>query len=110
VPTSLRAWFDYVLRAGETFSYSEAGPKGLLGGKRVIVIESRGGLYSEGPAGAFDFQEPYLRHLLGFVGITDVTFVHAEKIGFGPEARGAALNLAKARIAGLTRPALASAA
>jgi FMN-dependent NADH-azoreductase len=110
VPTGLRAWFDYVLRAGETFSYSEAGPKGLLGGKRVIVIESRGGLYSEGPAGAFDFQEPYLRHLLGFVGITDVTFVHAEKIGYGPEARTTALKLAKARIAGLAQPALASAA
>ena len=110
VPTSLRAWFDHVLRAGETFSYSEAGPKGLLGGKRVIVVESRGGLYSEGPAATIDFQEPYLRHLLGFVGITDVTFVHAEKIGYGPEARTAALNLAKTRIAALARPTLASAA
>ena len=110
VPTSLRAWFDYVLRAGETFSYSEAGPKGLLGGKRVIVIESRGGLYSEGPAKVIDFQEPYLRHLLGFVGLTDVTFVHAEKIGYGPDARSAALTQAKARIAVLAQPALASAA
>lgn len=110
VPTSLRAWFDHVLRAGETFSYSEAGPKGLLGGRRVIVIESRGGLYSEGPAGAVDFQEPYLRHLLGFVGITDVTFVHAEKIGYGPDARHAAVTQAKARIATLAQPALASAA
>ena len=50
VPTGLRAWFDHVLRAGETFSYTEAGPQGLLAGKRAIVIESRGGLYSEGPA------------------------------------------------------------
>jgi FMN-dependent NADH-azoreductase len=98
VTTGLRSWFDYVLRAGETFSYSAAGPKGLLGGKRVIVIESRGGLYSEGPASAIDFQEPYLRHLLGFIGITDVTFVHAEKIGYGPEARTASLEAAKARI------------
>jgi FMN-dependent NADH-azoreductase len=49
VPTGLRAWFDHVLRAGETFSYTEAGPQGLLAGKRAIVIESRGGLYSEGP-------------------------------------------------------------
>jgi len=110
VTTSLRAWFDHVLRAGETFSYSEAGPKGLLPGKRVIVIESRGGLYSEGPAGAYDFQEPYLRHLLGFVGITDVTFVHAEKIGYGPEARAAALSTAKSRIATLAQPALSNAA
>lgn len=99
VPTGLRAWFDYVLRAGETFSYSDAGPKGLLIGKRVIIIESRGGLYSEGPAQAIDFQEPYLRHLLGFIGLTDVTFIHAEKIGYGPDAREAAMVSAKAQIA-----------
>ncbi len=98
VTTSLRAWFDYVLRAGETFSYSEAGPQGLLPGKRVIVVESRGGMYSEGPAKAVDFQEPYLRHLFGFVGITDVTFVRAEKIGFGPDARAAAIEQAKVQI------------
>ena len=110
VPTSLRAWFDYVLRAGETFSYSAAGPKGLLGGKRVIVIESRGGLYSEGPASAIDFQEPYLRHLLGFIGITDVTFVHAEKIGYGPEARSAAIAQAKLEIASLAGIELPNAA
>jgi len=108
--TLLRAWFDYVLRAGETFSYSAAGPQGLLGGKRVIVVEARGGLYSEGPAAAVDFQEPYLRHLLGFVGITDVTFVHAEKLGFGPEAREAALKHAKARISELAAPQLDRAA
>ena len=101
VTTGLRSWFDYVLRAGETFSYSEAGPKGLLEGKRVIVVESRGGLYSEGPASAVDFQEPYLRHLLGFIGLTDVTFVRAEKIGYGPEARTASLKQAKQDIAAL---------
>jgi FMN-dependent NADH-azoreductase len=99
ISTGLRAWFDYVLRAGETFSYSEAGPKGLLTGKRVIVIESRGGLYSEGPAKAIDFQEPYLRTLLGFIGLSDVTFIHAEKIGFGVDAREAALASAKQALA-----------
>ena len=52
VPTTLRAWFDHVLRAGETFRYTEQGPQGLLTGKKVIVVESRGGLYSEGPAHA----------------------------------------------------------
>ena len=88
-----------MLRAGETFSYSEAGPEGLLAGKRVIVVESRGGLYSEGPAQAIDFQEPYLRHLLGFMGLSDVTFVHAEKIGYGPEARAAAIAAATSRAA-----------
>lgn len=99
VPTSLRAWFDFVLRAGETFRYSEAGPEGLLKGKKVIVLTSRGGLYSEGPARAADFQEPYLRQLLGFIGLTEVTFIHAEKIGFGPEARAAAIAGAKTQIA-----------
>jgi FMN-dependent NADH-azoreductase len=98
VATGLRAWFDHVLRAGETFRYTEAGPEGLLGAKRVIVVESRGGFYSEGPAQAFDFQEPYLRHLLGFIGLTDVTFVRAEKIGYGPEARDAAIAAATASL------------
>jgi FMN-dependent NADH-azoreductase len=91
IATGLRAWFDHVLRAGETFRYSESGPEGLLGGQRVIVVESRGGLYSEGPAQALDFQEPYLRHLLGFMGLTDVSFVRAERIGYGPEARAEAI-------------------
>ena len=95
ISTGLKAWFDYVLRAGETFKYSETGPEGLLSGKRVIVIEARGGLYSEGPAQAIDFQEPHLRTLLRFIGLTDVTFIHAEKIGFGPEAREVALAGAK---------------
>lgn len=110
VPTTLRAWFDHVLRAGVTFSYSEAGPKGLLEGKRVIVVESRGGLYSEGPAQAYDFQEGYLRHLLGFMGLTDVEFIRAEKIGFGPDAREAAILGARSEIAGLTFTPLAQAA
>ncbi|WP_119681695.1 FMN-dependent NADH-azoreductase [Indioceanicola profundi] len=99
ISTALRAWFDHVLRAGQTFSYSESGPKGLLQGKRALVVEARGGHYSEGPAQALDFQEPYLRQLFGFMGVTDVTFVRAEKIGFGPDARSQAIEGATARIA-----------
>ena len=95
IPTGLRAWFDHVLRPGKTFSYSEAGPQGLVTGKRVIIIESRGGHYSEGPAHAMDFQEPYLRTLFRFMGLIHVTFIHAEKLGFGPAAREAALAAAK---------------
>jgi FMN-dependent NADH-azoreductase len=110
VTTSLRAWFDHILRAGETFTYSAEGPRGLLGEKRVIVIESRGGSYSEGPAMAIDFQEPYLRHLLAFTGIRDVAFVHAEKTGYGPEARAAAIAGARAQIAALADAELARAA
>ncbi|MDI4238627.1 NAD(P)H-dependent oxidoreductase [Bradyrhizobium sp. Arg237L] len=99
IPSSLRAWFDHVLRPRVTFTYNEAGPQGLLTGKRAIVIEPRGGVYSEGPTNAIDFQEPYLKQLLGFVGIADVTFIHAEKIGYGPEAREFALTTARSRIA-----------
>ena len=99
IPTGLRAWFDYVIRPGVTFSYSEAGPQGLLSDKRVIVIESRGGLYSEGPAKGIDFQEPYLRTLLGFIGLRDVTFIHAERIAYGSDAREVALASARRALA-----------
>lgn len=102
IPTGLRSWFDFVLRPGETFKYTESGPQGLLADKRIIVIESRGGFYSEGPTRALDFQEPYLRTLLGFMGLKDVTFIHAEKIGSGPEAREIAIEEAKAVIANLS--------
>ena len=97
--STLKAWFDHVLRAGVTFRYTETGPEGLLKGKRAIVVESRGGFYSEGPALPMDAQEPHLRTLLGFVGITDVTFIRAEKLAFGPEARAQAIEAAKAAIA-----------
>ena len=110
IPSTLKAWFDHVLRAGATFSYSEAGPQGLLTGKRVIVVEARGGLYSEGPAQTADFQEGYLRHLLAFIGLTDVTFVRAEKIGYGPEARDEAIRGARATIADLDFAPVAQAA
>lgn len=92
--TTLKAWFDYILRAGVTFRYTEKGPEGLLTGKKVYVVVARGGIYSEGPLKAIDFQEPYLRHLLGFVGITDVTFVRIEGIAYGPEAAEKAMTVA----------------
>jgi len=91
VPTTLRAWFDYVLRPGQTFAYSETGPKGLLSGKRAILVLARGGLYTAGPAQSYDFQEPYLRLLLNFMGIVDIHVAHAEKLGMGPDARAAAI-------------------
>lgn len=98
IASTLKSWFDYVLRAGVTFRYTEAGAEGLLAGKRAIVIESRGGLYSEGPAQVMDSQEPHLRTLLGFMGIKDTTFVRAEKIAFGPESRAEAIDGARAQI------------
>jgi FMN-dependent NADH-azoreductase len=95
ISSTLKTWFDYVLRAGVTFRYGESGPEGLLKGKRAIVIESRGGLYSQGPAQVMDAQEPHLRTLLGFIGIADVTFIRAERLAFGPEAREQAIDAAR---------------
>jgi FMN-dependent NADH-azoreductase len=94
----LKTWFDYVLRAGRTFKYTEAGPEGLLKGKKAIVVETRGGLYSEGPAASLDSQEPHIRTMLGFIGITDVEFVRAEKLAFGPEAKTESIDAAQLRL------------
>jgi FMN-dependent NADH-azoreductase len=98
IPTALKAWFDYVLHPGITFQYSSAGPKGLLTGKRAIVVLSRGGFFSEGPAKAMDSQEPHLRTLLWFMGITDVTFILAERLASGAQAQDAALSSAASQI------------
>lgn len=89
--STLKAWFDHVLRAGLTFRYTAEGPEGLMKGKKAVVIESRAGFYSEGAGAAMDGQEPHIRILLGFMGIDEVTFVRAEKLAFGPEAAEAAI-------------------
>jgi FMN-dependent NADH-azoreductase len=79
IPSSLKAWIDQIVRIGKTVGYGPNGPQGLLARKKVVVITSRGSAYEKGTAReAFDFQEPYLRHILGFIGLTDVTFIHAE--------------------------------
>ena len=88
VPAAFKAWIDQIARAGKTFSYGDQGPKGLIpSGKKVIAILSRGGVYAgEGSPAAIDFQVSYLRQILGFVGLTDVSFVHADRQGMGGEA------------------------
>lgn len=102
VPTQLKAWIDRLAQAGRTFRYTEKGPEGLAGGKRVIVASGRGGVYSTNPAlVGLDHQEAYLRTVLGFFGITDVTFIRAEGIGMGPEAKEKALAGAAKEIEGL---------
>ena len=111
IPSTLKAWIDHVARRGRTFSYTEKGPQGLLKGKKVFVLTARGGVYSNGaPAAALDFQEPYLRTVLGFLGLTDVTFVHFEGVGMGPEAANTNRSKALATIERLTGGALADAA
>jgi FMN-dependent NADH-azoreductase len=98
IPSTLKAWFDHVLRAGITFRYTENGPVGLVTGKQAIVIESRGGFYSEGPTRILDSQEPHLRNLLSFMGITYVTFIRAEKLALGAEAREHSIDAAHTQI------------
>lgn len=99
IPSNLKAWIDRVAVAGKTFAYTEAGPVGLATGKRAVVISTRGGLYSEGPAAGMDHQESYLKTVLGFLGVTDVEFVRAERLSFGPEVRAQSVADARAEIA-----------
>src|SRR5687768_3718553 len=100
--STLKAWFDHVLRARVTFRYTETGPEGLLKGRKAVVIESRAGFYSEGDAAAMDSQEPHIRTLLGFMGIDDVAFVRAEKLAFGPDAAEASIATAIAELGSRT--------
>jgi FMN-dependent NADH-azoreductase len=107
IPSTLKAWIDHIARAGRTFRYSEAGAVGLLKGKKVYVVTARGGIYSSGPAQAFDFQEPYLRAILGFLGIDDVTFIHLEGLKVSAEMAADGRTRARAAIGqlGLSRNA-----
>jgi FMN-dependent NADH-azoreductase len=79
IPWPLKAWIDQVVRVGKTFTYGANGRTGLFTGKKIVIITSRAGAYPAGtPQAGADFQEPYLRHILGFIGATDITFIHAE--------------------------------
>ena len=95
VPAQLKNWIDAVARAGVTFRYTEQGPVGLVQGKKVYVALTRGGQYRNTPA---DTQVPYLRTFLGFIGLTDVTFIYAEGLAMGAEAEQKALASAQAQI------------
>ena len=83
VPVQFKAWIDAIARAGTTFRYTASGPEGLLKGKTVYVALARGGLYRDTPN---DSQVPYLKAVLGFLGLTDVRFIYAEGLAMGPEA------------------------
>jgi len=106
IPSTLKAWIDRIAVAGRTFRYTETGPQGLAGGKKVIVASGRGGAHTGAPT---DFQEPYLRALFAFLGIDDVVFVRAEGVGLSPQHRQQALAAAHASIPELV-PALRAAA
>ena len=97
VPTQLKAWIDRVAVAGKTFRYSEAGPEGLCGDKKVILVSTAGGLHQGQPTGVG--HEDFLKVFLGFIGITDLEIVRAHGLAYGPEHRAKAIDAAQAQIA-----------
>lgn len=82
MPVSFKTWIDLVARVGVTFRYTEAGPEGLLTGKRAILVVASGGTKSSSD---YDFASTYARHILGFMGITDVEVVSADELAIQPE-------------------------
>ena len=106
IPSTLKAYFDHIARAGVTFRYTEKGPVGLLTGKYAVVFATRGGLYAGTP---LDSQTPYLRAFLGFLGITDIEFVYAEGLAISEASRERALSGARSRIDQLLQPELQAA-
>ena len=97
LPTQLKAWLDRILVAGKTFRYTESGPEGLAGGKRVVIALARGGFYDAGsPASALEHLESYLRGVFNFIGI-EPEFVAADGLAIGPEQRDTSIRQALGR-------------
>ncbi len=97
IPSTLKAWIDHIAIAGQTFRYTETGPKGLLTGKAYLALSS-GGVYSQGPFAPAEHLATYLAAILGFLGIGDVQIVRAEGVAYGPEQDKAAMKAAQERI------------
>jgi len=98
IPVQLKAWLDAIARAGVTFRYTDQGPEGLLTGKKVYLALARGGIYRDT---ANDTQVPYLNMILGFLGMTDLSYVYAEGFAMGPEAGAKAIHDAESQIQAL---------
>jgi len=108
IPSQLKAWIDRIAVKGKTFAYSEYGPKGLAGGKTVIIASARGGFYgAQSPVAAWDHQESYLKTVFGFLGVTDVRFLRAEGLNVGAEQKEKAIAEARGEVAGLVAQAAA---
>jgi len=97
IPSALKAWVDHIVRKGVTFDYSEKGAEGLVKGKKVYLVASSGGVFSEGPMKSFDFVEPYLKWMFGFIGLTDITTFRVEGTAY-PDRKDTALENAIAGI------------
>ncbi|MFC7400103.1 FMN-dependent NADH-azoreductase [Chelatococcus sp. GCM10030263] len=98
ISSLLKAWIDNIVRAGRTFKYGDTGAIGLAGGKKVYVVLASGGVYSQGPAASMNHAVPYLKFVLGFIGITDVEIIYVEGLAMGPEAAEKAIGAAKSRV------------
>ncbi|WP_423839560.1 FMN-dependent NADH-azoreductase [Vibrio mytili] len=98
IPTQLKNWIDLIARAGVTFQYTENGVQGLIEGKKAIVVTTRGGIHKDSNT---DIVTPYLRTVLGFVGITDVEFVYAEALNMGEDAAAQGMTSAQSQLAAL---------
>lgn len=103
IPYALKYYIDAIVQPGYTFNYDEQGrPYGMVSGKRMVCITSRGGDYSESsPFHAYDFQEPYLRAIFGWMGITEIEFINAQPMDFTPEIRQVAIEQAIAAVRNL---------
>lgn len=98
ISSTLKTWFDHLLRSGVTFKYTPEGPVGLLSGKKFFVVQARGGIYSDPANQPFDFQAPHIRQMLAFIGVTDVEVVNVEGLALGAEVEQQALSSAMARV------------
>lgn len=100
IPSTFKAYIDQIVRVNRTFAMDESGYRGLVdSSKKMLVIAARGGSFKPGsPAEAYDFQEPYLRGIFGFIGITDLTFIYAENMNQGEELKAQSLADARAKI------------
>ena len=101
IPSSLKAYIDYIVRPRVTFKYSTEGPEGLIKGKKVYLVLARGGVYSVGPMQPFNFQETYLRSALPFIGLNDIEVITVEGVAFGAEAADQAVAAALAKVSAI---------
>lgn len=101
IPSSLKAYIDHIVRPRVTFKYSKKGPEGLIKGKTVYLVVARGGVYSEGPMQQFNFQDTYLRAVLGFIGLNNIELITVEGVAFGPEAARRAVSNALAKVSAI---------
>ncbi|NBV42732.1 FMN-dependent NADH-azoreductase [bacterium] len=104
IPSALKAWIDHIVRAGLTFTYTSEGAQGLVEPtKKVIIVSSRGGVYTDTVRAAYDFQETYLKAIFGFLGIRDISIIRAEGVSMGEEMLKAAIQNAEIQVAELAK-------